>query len=153
MMIPSVKNVGYSYNYTFLESNLASATVLNTGFSGSQVTSGPTLGIVSADYASSDEDFSETEDVENPSFSMFCQGLRTFCIQSRVMPDKQHLKDINRMLINPLSVSRIRLEIALSSDVRPQQRQPHRTLDEISKNSIHYSRERPDPIANNKIML
>ena len=82
-----------------LESNLASAPVLNTGFSGSKVTGGPTLGIVSADYASSEEDFSDTEDVENPSFSMFCQGLRTFFVHSRVMSDKTHLKDINRMII------------------------------------------------------
>ncbi|CBY35282.1 unnamed protein product, partial [Oikopleura dioica] len=53
---------------------------LNTGLSGgviASVTSSKT-GIVSSLYESSGDEFSETEDVENPNYSAFCQGLQDF---------------------------------------------------------------------------
>ncbi len=134
------RNVIYSFlkseNYLSLGNPIGGQQALNTGLSGgviASVTSSKT-GIVSSLYESSGDEFSETEDVENPNYSAFCQGLQDFW-------DFQQSK-FDRIWVNPLSVSLRSLKLAQSSEGRPQQQRRHRMLVGILSNSTHYLRER-----------
>jgi len=131
---------------------------LNTGSTGGLIggATSSNTGIVSHLYESSGDEFSETEDVENPNYSAFWQGLHfdtnirfaqpffsEILVVNKLVDFRARVKFF-RMIVNPLSVSQRSLKLALSSDGRPQQRRRHLMLAGISSNSTHYSRERRD---------